>query len=250
MNCISHPFLKFPLDEGAVAHDAQLRALLKGADAWQADELVLEEFCLPPGLELAVRADLVVTGASLTGFEIKAGKDRVTRLPAQAEAYGAVCGFANVATVPSHVNDVVTAVPEWWGVWVACGLWGDLAMRCVRSARPNPARDPVRLARMLWREEAIGKLTTLGLQKGTASKNREGLAKKLAQVLSIDEIDALVQTCLRQRPKRQLAVVAKPRVVETPKHELLPRSYFLPPAWQPPVTFQRKPLGSSPILRF
>jgi hypothetical protein len=198
MNYIAHPFLKFPLDEDAVAHDVQLRSLLKSAGAWPGDELVLEEFCLPPGPELAVRADLIVTGVSLTGFEVKAGKDRMRRLPAQAEAYSAVCGFANVATVPSHANDVVTAVPAWWGIWVASGLWGDLAMRCVRAARPNPVRDPVRLARMLWRDEAIAKLTELGLQKGTASKSREVLAKKLAQALSVDEIDALVQSCLRQ----------------------------------------------------
>lgn len=257
MDYITHPFLKLPLDDDAVAHDAQLRALLKSAGAWQASELVLEEFCLPPGPELAARADLVVTGVSLTGFEIKAGKDRVTRLPAQAEAYGAVCGFANVVTVPAHVNDIIAAVPEWWGVWVASGLWGELAMRCMRAARPNPARDPVRMARMLWRDEAIARLTALGLQKGTASKSREGLAKKLAQALSIDEIDVLVQTCLRQRPQRQPAVVAKPRVIEAPKYELRPRGYLLPPVWQPPVMRQRQlgsastgasPRGPSPIL--
>jgi hypothetical protein len=81
-------------------------------------------------------------------------------------------------------------------------------------------------------------------------RQKRGQAKKLAQALSVDEIDALVQGCLRQRPKRQPAVAAKPRVVEMPKCEMLPRSHFLPPVWQPPVTFQRKPLGPSPILRF
>ena len=250
MDYIAHPLLKLSLDDGAVAHDEQLRALLKSAGAWRDSELVLEEFCLPHGGELTVRADLVVTGAALTGFEIKAGKDKMTRLPAQAEAYGAVCGFANVATVPAHVNNVTASVPGWWGVWVASGLRGELAMRCVRAARPNPVRDPVRLARMLWRDEAIAKLTALGLGKGTARKSREALAQRLAQALSVDEIDVLVQACLRQRRKRQPAVAARPPVVEMPRYEMLPRRYLVPPVWQPPVVRQRQPLGPSPILRF
>lgn len=233
MTYIRHPFFRLPLDESAVAHDVQLRALLKSAGAWQAEELVLEEFCLPARSQ-TVRADIVVTGASLTGFEIKAGKDRVTRLPVQAEAYGAVCGFANVATVPMHVNDVTAMVPEWWGVWIACGLGGELAMRCVRAARPNPSRDPVRLGEMLWRDETIAKLTELGLGKGTASKSRAALAQKLAQALSVDEIDLYVQACLRQRPQRQPLVVAKPRAIEVPKYEMRPRSWLEPQGLRPP----------------
>ncbi len=200
MSYISHPYLKYPVDEEAVAHDVQLRTLLKATKVWPDDELVLEEFCFPAA---GVRADLVVTGEALTGFEIKAGGDRMSRLAIQAQAYSAVCGFANAVTVPDHVNDIAHTVPSWWGVWVASGFRSDLAIRCVRRSKPNPGRNAVRLAQILWREEATSKLKELGLSKGTASATRAALAQKVANALGIDEIDRYVQTCLRKRPKAE-----------------------------------------------
>jgi hypothetical protein len=69
------------------ANEIHVRVALRGELAAHADgvQKTVEEFWVPRSHE---RADVVVVGGSLDGYEIKSARDGLKRLPRQAVAYG------------------------------------------------------------------------------------------------------------------------------------------------------------------
>ena len=78
-------------------HDHHLRAVLRAHLAPRVGErnLLVDELLLAWG---AVRADVTLVNGTLEGFEIKAAKDTLKRLPAQIEAYDAIFEYAWLVT--------------------------------------------------------------------------------------------------------------------------------------------------------
>ena len=163
----------FSTDMSAIAHDYQLRALLKThlSSRISADDRVVDEFGLAYG---AVRADVALVNGHLEGFEIKAGRDTLKRLPAQVAAYNKVFEFSWVVTTPDHLSGVRELVPIGWGLLVAKAIEQNIELVQVRRAKRNSNRNSDHLARLLWREEALAQLETLGLSKGLKSKPKQG----------------------------------------------------------------------------
>ncbi len=192
-----------------IAHDYQLRALLKAHLSTRigADDRVLDEFGLAYG---AARADVALVNGHLEGFEIKAGRDTLKRLPAQVEAYNQVFEFSWVVTTPSHLSGVREVVPKRWGLLVAKAdeQGGELVQ--VRRAQRNSRRNTEHLARLLWREEALAQLEILGISKGLKSKPKIALFAALAEAMTSDALSTYVRTCLKLRTKWRLD--AEPRV--------------------------------------
>lgn len=179
-------------------HDHQLRALLKahlGARVGEGDRLV-DEFTLAYG---EVRADVALINGSLEGFEIKAGKDTLTRLASQVDAYGRVFDYSWVVTTATHLAGVRTVVPREWGLLVASPSPDGARLRQVRQAKANRRHDAQHLVRLLWREEVLAKLDALGLSKGIKSKPKIVLYGALAQALPVKDLSDYVRTCLKSR---------------------------------------------------
>jgi hypothetical protein len=199
----------FSTDMSAIAHDHQLRALLRvHLDAHLgADDRIVDEFGLAYG---SVRADVALVNGHLAGFEIKAGNDTLKRLPAQVEAYNQVFEFSWVVTTPRHLSGVREVVPKGWGLLVAKvdERGGELVQ--VRRARKNAKRNTEHLARLLWREEALAQLETLGLSKGLKSKPKIALFAALAEAMTPDGLSSYVRTCIKSRANWRLDAV--PRV--------------------------------------
>lgn len=182
----------------AVDHDFQLRQLLRqhlGSRVCDGD-LLVEEFTLA---YRAVRADLALVNGHLEGFEIKAGRDTLSRLPAQVEAYDKVFEYSWVVTTAGHVASAKDIVPKTWGVLLAEMANGELGLRVLRKPRRSAKRDPSHLVRLLWREEVLGKLEELGLSRGLKSKPKLVLYSALAQALPVDQLADYVRTCLKAR---------------------------------------------------
>jgi hypothetical protein len=179
-----------------ISHDHQLRALLMAhlAPRLAPADRVLDELGLAHG---RVRVDVAVCCAQLEGFEIKAAKDTLTRLPAQADAYGQVFGLAWVVTTPNHLAKAKALLPRWWGILVAKP--GKQGLHTHRKARPNPVRNAMALCQLLWREEAVAKLEALCLLKGFKSKPRDVLFARLIERLSLGDIEVYVRHCLATR---------------------------------------------------
>lgn len=182
----------------SIAHDHQLRALLKEhlRERVTSQDRLVDEFQLAYG---AVRADLALVNGHLEGFEIKAGKDTLTRLPRQVEAYNKVFEFSWVVTTKAHLPEVRQVVPSEWGLLVAHSTESGSTLKHVRAAKRNTKREGDHLARLLWREELLAKLQELGLSKGLKTKPKVALFAALASALPVDELADYVRNCLKIR---------------------------------------------------
>jgi hypothetical protein len=182
----------------ALAHDKQLRVALKEhlSSRVTAEDRLIDEFRLAYGTN---RVDLALVNGHLEAFEIKAGKDNLNRLPAQVEAYDKVFEYSWVVTTQKHLTKVRDAVPRSWGVMVAQADETGIALKQVRAAKRNCRRDPVHLARLLWRDELLAKLEELDLAKKLKCKPKLALYAAVAEALSVDDLADYVRRCLKAR---------------------------------------------------
>jgi len=182
----------------AIAHDHQLRALLKAhlGARLAADDLLVDEFSLAYG---AARADLAFVNGHLEGYEIKAGRDTLERLPTQIDAYRKVFEYSWVVTTTGHLDGVRALVPKECGLLVAVADTQGHRLREVRKARANGQRSADHLARLLWRDEVMTKLDELGLSSGLKRKPKIVLFALLAQALPISDLADYVRVCLKAR---------------------------------------------------
>lgn len=181
--------------------DGDLRtALLRRLDRQHSHDtgsLILQELGLRHG---AARVDVAVVNGSLHGYEIKSDSDSLVRLTRQARVYGSVLDRVTLVVGGRHAEAAIRMVPDWWGVQVAeMGPRGGVRFFSVRKAKNNPSQDPVAVAKLLWREEALELLRQLGAEKGFTSKPRAALYARLAEVARPEEIRARVRDRLRGR---------------------------------------------------
>lgn len=182
-------------------NDAQLRAAVRDRlmrrYGGRPDTLLVEELGLRHGTS---RVDLALVNGRLEGFELKSDKDRLTRLARQANVYGGVLDRVTLIAGQRHVANAFDLIPAWWGVVSATRTKGDaLRLILVRPAQENPRVDPLALAKLLWREEALGALERRGAAAGLLSARRAVLYERLSAMLTLTELKELVRSTLRSR---------------------------------------------------
>lgn len=74
-----------------------------------------------------------------------------------------------------------------------------VALQQVKETQRNPNIDPIQVARLLWRQEALAILEQRGLSRGYKSCTADVIAARLVEVLSIDELSAEVRAVLKSR---------------------------------------------------
>lgn len=187
-------------------YDRNIRTALKKRlilyhDA-EPNTLILDELGVCKGTS---RVDIAVVNGLLTGYEIKGDFDTLTRLPLQSVAYGRVFDKVTIVAGSLHVEKVMEAVPDWWGIEVVTGDSSGMEFTTVREGELNHNVDPYALSQLLWRDEVLETLCERGLDKGVKSKPREILWKRLADSVSLDEIGELVRMRLKMRTDWRLA---------------------------------------------
>ena len=121
------------------------------------------------------RVDVAVINGYIHGYEIKSAQDDLERLGSQMDVYRQTLQKLTIVAASKHLQMVLFKVPDWCGVIEAVlGPRGGIKLRSVRSARSNPDIDPVMLAHLLWRPEA------LDLLSGLASPRRNAPPAKAA----------------------------------------------------------------------
>ena len=161
------------------------------------DTLVIDELGLNHG---RCRADIAVVNGYLVGYEIKSDNDSLRRLRDQITAYNAVFDKAFVVVGDRHIDNIQDRVPEWWGVILSSkGPKGAINFNMIRKAQVNRSVDPVSVARLLWRDEAIEILQHRRLPSRTLRQPRAVLYKYLAELLNICELRKTVREYLRKR---------------------------------------------------
>lgn len=164
-----------------------------------ADEgtLVIDELGLNHG---RCRADIAVVNGHLIGYEIKSDRDTLNRLGEQVKSYNAVFDKAFVIVGERHAETIKGYIPVWWGVILSKrGSRGAIHFQTLRPALKNEDVDPISLARLLWRDEAVETLRDRGFPAKTLRQPRARLYECLASTLSLQELQSTVRDRLKMR---------------------------------------------------
>lgn len=160
------------------------------------DSILIEELGIEHG---SSRIDVAVIGSLVYGFEIKAGLDSLARLQRQVWHYDRLVDFAYVVLTENHHASAAPSVPKHWGLIIAEARLETIEFRIERHAQRNLNRVPECLARLLWRDEALATLVSLGLDKGFRHKPARTLHSKLSEALDLDGLSSLVWEQVRNR---------------------------------------------------
>jgi hypothetical protein len=183
----------------ARARDADVRALLKeqlAAIHAGTGTLILEELGLCQG---NVRVDVAAVNAELAGFEIKSPSDTLARWPNQQQLYSRV---VDRAWLVAPIRTIEKAqLPDWWGQIAVFDELDRLALRILRPAAPNPIRDKLSIAKLLWRDEALELLRDAGCARGVMTRSRTVVWRRVAEAVDIDHLRAAVRAALMRRPE-------------------------------------------------
>ncbi len=185
---------------GLVMNDAHIRAATKQAlfleHRGDAETVIFEELGIQHGLS---RIDLAVVNGELHGFELKSDQDTLARLSEQADAYARVFDRVTLVVGERHLRHAVEVVPDWWGIRVARAESDKLHFSDLKVAINNPSVDPISIATLLWRDEALLFLEELGDAMGMHSKCRSEIYSKLVEKVNLNHLRDRVRRCLRER---------------------------------------------------
>jgi hypothetical protein len=147
----------------------------------------------------ASRVDVAVVNGYLHAYEIKSERDTLSRLPAQAEAYGQVFDSVTIVAATAHLERVRKIIPAWWGILEARTKSGGVQLRRRRKERRNPHINLLAVAQLLWKDEALALLESEGDARGLRSKPRQVIWEALVLQLSADTLRARVRDVLKAR---------------------------------------------------
>ena len=159
--------------------------------------LMMEELGIRHG---AARIDIVTLGDEIHGYEIKSDRDSLMRLAGQAGLYGDVLERITIVVGEKHLRAIVGRVPSWWGIALCFrSRRGTIHISTVRRSKRNPSIDRVALAELLWRDEALDILKSVGAADGMYSSPRAELYSRLATILELDELRSLIIDAITRR---------------------------------------------------
>jgi len=182
-------------------HDHDMRSALVvqvlSARVGSVNTLVRHELGICAGRR---RIDVAVINSEISGWEIKSDEDTLTRLAGQVDAYGQVLDRATLVTTQRWEERARQQIPDWWGITVIEETSAAIVVHERRQSMDNSRRlDPMSVAQLLWREEALNELRQRGQARGLSAKARHYTWERLAEVVPLDELRAVVRSRLKAR---------------------------------------------------
>jgi|LSQX01.1.fsa_nt_gb hypothetical protein len=182
-----------------VSHDIYIReqlCLTLEKEITSDDRLIINELGCCQG---AARIDVAVVTDELHGFEIKSEKDTLERLRFQTLAYDSVFNTITLVTTENHLKGLDSILPPWWGIWEATSTGTEVHFSKLRQAIPNPRRDAIQVASLLWKDETVNILKKLGVSGVRSNATRYDLWSLLIETVSISELTEIITEQLRER---------------------------------------------------
>lgn len=173
-------------------HHKKLRSYRTAPDTIVVDELGL--------VHAKVRVDVAVINGCVHGYEIKSSEDTLDRLPVQLDLYAECLEKLTLVCAPRHLAKAEKLAPAWCGLVQADkGKRGAISFATIRRAVNNAHVDPVQLAHLLWRPEAVALLGRLKPEMKLEKMPRKELYKSLAEVMTVPQLTAAIRDSMRQR---------------------------------------------------
>ena len=183
-----------------VTTDTSIRTALKSelAELYGGDPetAIIEEMCVRRG---GARIDVALVNGVLHGFELKSDRDSLDRLASQVTAYCSIFDRITLVVGERHLQLGAYLVPDWWGIRVARPMRGSIIFRDLKLPQSNPDVDPVAVAELLWREDALSFLHELGADGGIRTRSKKEICMRLAQCVDIAELRCHVRQSIRAR---------------------------------------------------
>ena len=182
-----------------ITKEAEIRAVLVNQLGANSDgRVIVAELGVNHGQS---RIDVATIGKELVGYEIKSDADNLSRLPAQMTSYNDVFERVVLVTGKKHIVDSIHLIPEWWGITLVQKNQSDgLGLYEIRPPGKNPGVNPLAMARLLWRREALEILEKLSSSKGVKSKTREQIYIRLARDIEKPELCSQIKQAISHRP--------------------------------------------------
>jgi hypothetical protein len=174
-----------------------LHARLAEAHGREPDTRIQNELGLCQG---ATRVDVAVINGHLSGYEIKSDRDTLARLPKQVELYNNVLDFSWIVTTPRFAEKVDGYISAWWGLLVVEPLSESaVEWHMVRDAARNGTVNPISVAQLLWREEAMEELRQRSADRGLSRATRWVVWERLIETVTLAELQEIVRRRLKVR---------------------------------------------------
>ncbi|UKF25040.1 sce7726 family protein [Clavibacter seminis] len=174
---------------------ATVRSEMANANV-QSNHLFVDEFVLGE----RGRIDLAVIGERFQGFELKSDLDTLSRLPRQMKVYSEIFDYCTLVITPRHLKAARAVLWRGWGLSVVSRIEGEgLSYKRVRKPTLTTRVESVPLASLLWRDEALKALDSLGHSTGLRSKPRDVLWQRLAEVTTGDDLRKIVSSAITAR---------------------------------------------------
>jgi hypothetical protein len=141
------------------------------------------------------------------GYELKSDRDTLKLLRGQVDSYSAVFDLVTLVVGEHHLLAAIDLIPGWWGVKLARVGSDGLFLRDLKLPTANPAPDPISVARLLWREEALKVLEEVESRKSNRSKSRDWIYAELAALMAFDLLRESVRRSLKSRSVRQSGAI-------------------------------------------
>ena len=181
--------------------DSEIRVALhrKKLCAYQSapNTIVVDEL----GLSHArARIDIAVINGCVHGFEIKSSLDTLQRLPMQLALYSQCLEKLTLVCAPRHIATAEKLVPYWCGIILAeKGARGAVSFETVRRTGTNQEIDPVQLAHLLWRSEALTLLSRLAADHKMMKRPRRDLYRELAALMTVSQLTTAIREFMQLR---------------------------------------------------
>ena len=147
----------------------------------------------------SVRIDVAVINGELSGWEIKSDKDDLHRLPMQADIYSRVFDRVTLVSGGRHIEKAVALVPDWWTI-ISASMPADIVELSIeRSGSQNPDQDPILVAELLWKPEALSILDKRDTARGWRGRRAKDIYRQLADVVPLETLKSDVRETLKSR---------------------------------------------------
>ncbi|GEA16319.1 hypothetical protein E308F_25630 [Moorella sp. E308F] len=146
------------------------------------------------------RIDIALVNGAMHGYEIKSDRDTLERLPGQIKIYNRVFDTITIITGISHLKEVATLIPPWWGIKVAsCEASGKITITEIRQPESNANIDAFSLAQFLWKDELVDLVMRYNVGKEIKRLTRAQLWAYVSENIPLEELKAYVRECLKKR---------------------------------------------------